>query len=60
MVEPAATGNPVVPQRPAAAQIDEGDSLAAERLAWTAQLVSSVDKKLRASVSVDELKKLCL
>ena len=59
MVEPAATGNPVVPQRPAA-QIDEGDSQAAARLEWTAQLVSNVDKKLRASVSVDELKKLCL
>lgn len=56
MVEAQGTGNN--PQRPS--NVDEGDSVASERLAWTAQLVSNVDKKLRASVSVDELKKLCL
>ena len=56
MVEAQGTGNN--PLRPN--NVDEGDSVASERLAWTAQLVSNVDKKLRASVSVDELKKLCL
>ena len=57
MVEAQGTGNN--PPR-AAPMVDEGDSLSSERLQWTAQLVSNVDKKLRASVSVDELKKLCL
>ena len=38
---------------------DEGDA-AANWLQWTAQLVSNVDKRLRATVSVEELKKLCI
>ena len=57
MVEAQGTGSS---QPRAAPMVDEGDSLSSERLQWTAQLVSNVDKKLRASISVDELKKLCL
>jgi len=59
MVEAAGTGNPInnVPRAPPMADDSEG---AAGRLQWTASLVTNVDKRLRASVSVDELKKLCI
>ena len=33
---------------------------AASQLEWTAQLVSSVEKRLRAAVSADELRKLTI
>ena len=41
-----------------AAMVDEGEDNAAVQLQWTSQLVSMVDKRLRASVTADELKKL--
>ena len=43
-----------------AAMADEGENNAAVQLQWTSQLVSMVDKRLRASVTADELKKLSI
>ena len=57
MVEASSQNNDQEP-RASSNMGDSDNSLSA--LQWTAQLVSLVDKKLRAAVSADELKKLCL
>ena len=40
--------------------MDEGVNKVTEQLKWTANLVSQVDKRLRAAVTADELKKLSI